>query len=98
MSKTQKGQWIACQTYQPCGCGATARPADHCVCGEPKAAHWIEPEKTSPTHCSHAWIDRDDPPIQRAPSRPVIGAKRHEMKAGTVYVCNNCAAKLWVAK
>jgi len=39
--------WTPCQRYQRCGCGATARPADHCVCGVPKSAHWIEPEKTT---------------------------------------------------
>lgn len=46
------------------------------------------------TCCSHAWIDPNDPPIQRAPYSPVIGPHRREMKWDTEYRCNNCGAVL----
>jgi hypothetical protein len=44
--------------------------------------------------CSHCWIDPTDPPIARAPYSPVVGPRRHEMKAGVEYVCRNCGQRV----
>ena len=46
--------------------------------------------------CSHAWIDPEEPPIERAPYSPVVGPRRREMKAGRRYVCGNCGQELRV--
>jgi hypothetical protein len=45
-----------------------------------------------PNICSHAWIDRNDPPIQRATYSPIVGAYRRQMKPGKMYHCRNCTA------
>ena len=44
--------------------------------------------------CSHYWIDPSEPPIQRASYAPVVGPLRRQMKAGALYVCQNCKVEL----
>jgi hypothetical protein len=45
---------------------------------------------------AHAWVDPDDPPMQRALYSPVIGTKRREMKEGKTYQCQNCSRTLTI--